>query len=474
MKTLFKTFLFFQILFLFSLKINAQNITTVGLGYPFANSTLEDIIRDSSGNLYVCNDVDQMIVKIEPNNKTTVISAGMGKPSAMEFDNSGNLYVAYVGSGGNSGKVIKMNSNGTNPVLFSSPNATITNLDIYGNYLWFTTISSDDQLGRISLTDGAVSYVTLPGDIIGGSTDFTFDDFGNSYFVNSSANTFLKINNTFTTFSYSSAAVTPLTSIDFCPGLGLVAGGLSHVVILQTSGSITTSYALPSIGAPLFAVAVEGKEFQSANIIMYENGVKKVYNFKYPDNIFKLKGSIFNTPKSVVMDASNNIYMTSNDPYTSYNQVKKMSLDAGNNITTTSSLFNTTDILEGITWNSNNNTLYFADKTTNSIKYLSVDGSSAGDDIPGLNNPYMKKTRNNVDYYSQRNLSYIVARKFQGIPPMFIYTSYGSLGDPKGFDFDNSGNIYVADYDFSIVQKININSGAITILVASINQVQLL
>lgn len=446
----------------FTIKVNAQNITTIGLGYPFSNSGMAEIIRDTNGNLFISEAMDELIMKIEPNNKTTVISAGNGKPGAIAFDYSGNLYVAYVDSGTNTGKVFKMNSDGTNPVLFANPNTSITNLEVFGNYLWYTTSALSNKLGRINLTDGAITLIDLPASIAN-TSDFTFDTQGNSYFVNSVSNSFLQINNTFTTYFHSPASVTHLTCIDYCPNIGLVAGGLSDIVILSTSGNPIANYPLPVFQNGYFSSAIEARDFQNAHLIMFENGQNKVYDFKYPDNTFKIRGSIFNSPKSVTLDAAQNIYMTSNDPLTSYNQVKKLSFDV-NNYMTMSSLYNSVNQLEGISFNSNNNMLYFADKTANTIKYVSSNGSTIGDEVTGLSNPYMFKTKNSTDYYSQRNLSYIVGRRFQGFPPQFLYSNYGSFGDPKGFDFDNSGNVYVADYDFNIIEKININSSAITIL----------
>ncbi|WP_234110529.1 T9SS type A sorting domain-containing protein [Chryseobacterium sp. R2A-55] len=435
-------------------KINAQNITTLGLGYSFTYAV--DIAKDSSGNLYVCDATDDLVMKVEPNNKTTVISAGKGKPMALTLDGSGYLYVAYGGGGTNSGKVFKMNTDGSNAVLFASPNTSITKMKFIGINLWYTASALSNKIGRISLSDGSIGTVNLPINV-SDSEDFTFDNQGNSYFVYPNSQKFVKINNVFQTYSLSQSSGTNITCIDYCPNLGLIIGSMSDIVIMNTTGSVVTHYSLPTFppGQLFLPQAVEAREYQNVHFIFFDtDGRYKIYDFKYPDNVFNVRGSKFNSPIGITLDAQNKIYITSNDPYTSLNQVAKIGTD--NSI---AHLYYSPNSLAGISFASNNNNLYFADKTENSIKKITTTGTSPGNYITGLSNPYMFKVNNITEFYIQRNYTYLIGRKFNLYPPQWIYSYYGVMGDPKGFDFDNAGNVYVADNANNNIQKINPTTG---------------
>lgn len=456
-----KAKLFFILLF-FSITYQSQTITTVGLGYPFTYAI--DIAKDSGGNLYIADATDDMIVKIDVKNKTKVISAGMGKPAAIAFDSVDNLYVAYQSPGTNGGKVFKMNSDGSNPVLFASPNISMNKMKFFGMYLWYIGSALQKKMGRIALSNGSVDTVNLPIDITG-AKDFTFDTQGNSYFVYPNASKFTKVNNTFSTYTISNSSGTNITCIDYCPSIGLIIGGMSNIVIMDTSGTLITTYALPIFppGHVFLPDTVEAKEYQTAHFIIYDTDAKyRMYDFKYPDNLFNIRGSKFNSPQGITKDA-NNFYTTDYDVSTGYNSVKKITPNnyafGGYDF---SNIFFTTNQIAGITYSSNDNHLYFADKTANSIKMMDTSVSTPTDYITGLNNPYLYKSNNSIDYYTQRNYTYLVSRKLVATPPFhWDYSYYGVLSDAKGFDFDNSGNVYVADYANNLIQKISIPSNTI-------------
>lgn len=456
--------LFFILLFL-SIAYQSQTITTVGLGYPFTYAI--NIAKDSSGNLYICDATDDLIMKIDANNKTKVISAGMGKPSAIAFDSADNLYVAYQGSGTNGGKIFKMNSDGSNPVLFASPNTSISKMKFLGLYLWYIAPGLQNKIGRITLSNGTVATVNLPVDV-SNAEDFTFDTQGNSYYVFPNFQKFYKIDNIFSTYSMSNSSGTNITCIDYCPSIGLVIGGMSDIVIMNTSGNVITHYTLPvnPAGQPFLPQTVEANEFHNAHFVIYDtDGKYRMYDFKYPDNLFSVRGSRFNSPQGITTDA-NNFYTTDYDVSTGYNSVKKVTQNNNSfGHYDFSNIFYTTNSIAGISYVSNDNQLYFADKTANSIKRVNTNASTATDYITGLNNPYLFKTINSTDFYTQRNYTYLVGRKLNNIPPFqWNYHYYGVLNDPKGFDFDNSGNAYVADYASNTIQKINISSGTSTTL----------
>lgn len=459
-----KAKLFFILLFL-SIAYQSQTITTVGLGYPFTYAT--GIAKDSGGNLYICDATDELIMKIDAHNKTKVISEGMGKPSTIAFDSADNLYVAYQVSGTNGGKIFKMNSDGSNPVLFANPNASISKIKFLGLNLWYIASGLQNKIGRVTLSSGAVATINLPVDV-SNAEDFTFDTQGNSYFVFPNFQKFYKIDNIFSTYTMSNSSGTNILCIDYCPNLGLVIGGASDIAIMNTSGTLVTKYALPvnPAGQIFYPQKVEANEFQNAHFIIYDiDGKFRMYDFKYPDNLFSLRGSRFNSPQGITTDA-NNFYTTDYDIATGYNSVKK-STQNNNSFGhyDISNIFQTTNSIAGISYVSNDSRLYFADKTANSIKRMNTTVSTATDYIMGLNNPYLYKSINSTDFYTQRNYTYLVSKKLNQVPPFqAIYNYYGVLNDAKGFDFDNFGNAYVTDYASNIIQKINISSGTSTTL----------
>lgn len=444
---------------LLTMTVFGQNITTVGLGYGFTYAT--DITQDLDGNIYVCDTTDELIMKIDGANKTTVISAGNGKPGAIALDNDGNLYVAYIG-GTNSGKVFKMTTNGGNPTLFANPNTSITNLEFLGINLWYTAPSLGQKLGRIALSDGTVGTVNLPYNVSNAS-DFTFDNTGNSYFVFSNFNKVIKLNNIFTTYTVSDSSGTNNICIDFRPFLGLVIGGMSDIVIMGVDGNVITNWPLPvyNSGQPFLPRAVEARAQNNANFIFYDTDAKyRVYNFKYPDNTYAVRGSRFDSPESITLDSGNNIYVSDHDVSTGYNSIKKIAPNSGYfGGYQISNIWNTTNTLAGITYNSSTNYIYFGDKTDNVIKNVNTTGTTYGNYITNLANPYMMKTNGQTDYYTQRNYTSLVGRKLN-FPFGYTYSYLGVLNDPKGFDFDTAGNAYVADSGFNCIVKVNLSTGA--------------
>ncbi|MGC4130393.1 MAG: T9SS type A sorting domain-containing protein [Bergeyella sp.] len=428
---------------------NAQNITTIGLGHRFTYAA--DIAQDSNGNIYICDSTDDLIMKIDSNNKTTVISAGNGKPTAIALDDLNRLYVAYASPGTNGGKVFKMNNDGSNPVLFSSPNTAITNLKFLGVYLWFTTPAVNDKLGRIYINDGSVGYTNPMGDNTN-ATDFTFDSAGNVYFTfGSTSNQIMKINSTFTAYSYINVGTTA-SCIDFCSSIGLVISGQSKIVLMNTSGTIITSYSLPvaDVGSAFLPVAVAAKDFQTAHFSVFTGNGYLPYDFKYPDNTFTMRGSQFTSPAGIAFDpASNSIFITDIDVNTGYKTIKKIK----NSTYEISNIYNTTNELGALSLTPDNK-LYVADRTNNSIRSVSLDGIYYSEVITGLNAPYLARSSGTSDIYSQSNTPNLVKKYFM-FPSGWTYINIGSgLLSPRGFDMDTSGNYYVANYLDNTIKKI--------------------
>lgn len=456
-RTIFRFFILGS--WLLTMTVFGQNITTVGLGYNFTYAT--DITQDLDGNIYVCDATDELIMKIDGANKTTVISAGKGKPGAIALDNDGNLYVAYI-AGINSGKIFKMTTNGGNPTLFANPNTSITNLEFLGIYLWYTAPALSNKIGRISLSDGTVGMVNMPYNVANAS-DFTFDNAGNSYFVFPNYNNVVKIDNIFSTYTISDNSGTSITCVDFRPFLGLVIGGMSDIVIMSVDGHVITHWSLPvyNPGQPFLPMAVEARAQNNASFVFYDTDAKyRVYNFKYPDNTYAVRGSRFDSPKNITLDSGNNIYVSDHDVATGYNSIKKIvpnnAYFGGYQI---SNIWNTTNTLAGIAYSNNADYIYFGDATDNVIKFVNTSGNTYGNYITNLANPYMMKSYGQIDYYTQRNYSYLVGRKLN-FPFGYTYTYLGVLNDAKGFDFDTSGYAYVADYASNVIVKINLSTGA--------------
>jgi len=452
MKTIQQIFI---LIFCFAAGIyNAQSITTIGLGHSFPFAT--DIAQDSNGNIYVCDSTDDLIMKIDPNNKTTVISAGNGKPSAITVDGLDKIYVAYSGSSTNGGKVYRMNNDGSNFVLFASPNTAITNLKFFGSYIWFTTPAVTNKLGHIYLNDGSVGYTNPIGDNTN-ATDFTFDSAGNLYYTFGSTSTnIMKINSTFTSYSYLDAGTTA-NCIDYCSSIGLVISGQSSIVLMNTSGNVVANYSLPvvNVGSAFLPVAIAAKSFHTAHLVIFSGNGYLPYDFIYPDNTYALRGSRFTSPAGIAFDpASNNIFVTDIDVNTGYKTIKKINSSSFD----ISNIYNTTNVLAGGLSLTPNNSLYVADRTNNSVRNISLDGISYSEVITGLNAPYFARKSGLKDYYSLGDSPFLVSRYF-GFPNGWVYNNIGSgLINARGFDIDTDGNFYVADYTDNNIKKITPNN----------------
>ncbi|KMQ71098.1 T9SS type A sorting domain-containing protein [Chryseobacterium koreense] len=445
---------------------SAQNITTVGLGYPFTYAT--DIAQDTSGNLYICDSTDDLIMKIDSHNKTTVISAGNGKPGAIALDSNNNLYVAYDSPGTNGGKVFKMNTDGSNPVLFSSPNVAITKMKFIGINLWYVSPALQNKLGRIDIANGSLGAANLPTNV-SGAEDFTFDNQGNSYYVFANNPKILKINNIFTSYSESNTTGTNITCIDYCPNLNaLVVGGMSDIVLMDTSGTMITHYTLPvyPAGQLFLPQAISAKDYQNAHFVFFDtDGRYRTYDFRYPDNIYIKRGSNFNTPIGIVFDPSASFetyFVNDADVKTSYNALKKVVTNfSGINI---SNIYYTSNVLAGGISMTPNHGIYVSDRTTNIVKEISNSGSNVSDAITGISSIYYAVNNGQKDYYSQTNNSVILSRYFYLPTFSWIYEYWGSgIVNARGFDFDSAGNIYVADYGGNAIRKIAPNNTTTTI-----------
>ena len=71
-----------------------------GLNFPF------DVLPDSSGNVYTANLADGTISKVSPVGAVSQFGSGFGQPLALDFDASGNLFIASFGL--NSGVIYKV------------------------------------------------------------------------------------------------------------------------------------------------------------------------------------------------------------------------------------------------------------------------------------------------------------------------------------------------------------------------------
>ncbi len=65
---------------------------------PRALTTPHGLAFDSSGNLYVANQINGTIEKFDSSRNGTIFASGLDHPEGLAFDSSGNLYVADWGS----------------------------------------------------------------------------------------------------------------------------------------------------------------------------------------------------------------------------------------------------------------------------------------------------------------------------------------------------------------------------------------
>jgi sugar lactone lactonase YvrE len=456
--------LFLAMVFCFcSLNGKAQNITTIGLGYPFGNA--DHITEDNAGNLYITDGNNRLIYKIDPNNKTTVFStATIGKPDAIAVDGSGKIYVCFSDAGINN-KIYKMNNDGTNPVVLATMNSANKELKIYGTNLYYLTYGF---LFKLDFAGNQLGYTF--NDAIVNASDFAVNTTsGDLYFLLGNMPQVMKMSSNGATYEYWDSGLQYVSGIDFTSGIGLIASGPRNNQVINNdlvnlyknvNGTLVVNLliTIPTNGTNGITRKLVGKYLHQAHCIyQYINSQRvTVKTLLYPDNVVKERSSKFTAPAGIAYDsASNSIFINDVDVTTGYKAIKKIngtSFDISN-------IYLTTNILAGGLSITPNNFLYVADRTSNSIKNISFDGTYHSDAITGLNAPYFARSSGQTDFYSLTDNPSLVSRFFSFVQFGWVYNNIGSgLVNARAFDMDTSGNFYVADYTDNNIKKIAPNN----------------
>ena len=160
------------------------SVSTYASGLNGVNSP-EGLALDSSGSLYVANWGNSTILKIAAGGSISTFATGMSNPHDMDFDSSGNLYVATDLNGGTISKITPNGATSTFKTGLNFPHSLAFD---HSDNLYFategsTTISKITPGGAISTFASGMSQ---PGGLV-------FDSFNNLYVLNHGDNTIKKV-----------------------------------------------------------------------------------------------------------------------------------------------------------------------------------------------------------------------------------------------------------------------------------------
>ena len=166
----FLSFLVFSCLLAFAgtQQANAQTMTTFasGFGYPAG------LAFDASGNLYVVENGNQKISKVNSAGSVSTFVGGLFDPRSVVFDNVGNLIVA------DNNNILKVTSAGNVSTLATFPNQVIGSaVDATGN-VYTMTGNLLDELIKITSSGDVSTFATNIGQ---GAKDVISDKQGGFY-----------------------------------------------------------------------------------------------------------------------------------------------------------------------------------------------------------------------------------------------------------------------------------------------------
>ena len=423
-------------------------------------NNLAGITADGQGNLYVADQDNQTIRKIDSNNNVTTIAGQVGVegsadgqgtnasfyyPSGITIDGQGNLYVT------------------------DQDNQTIRKIDSNNNV---TTIAG--QVGNTGSANGQGTNATFSG-----PNGITADGQGNLYVVDQDNSTIRKIdsNNNVTTiagragYRFQGSADGQGTNASFSVPAGITADGQGNLYVVDQN-----NFTIRKIDSNNNVTTIAGQ----AGISGSADGQGTNASFNYPN--------------SITRDGQGNLYVT--DP--SNQTIRK--IDSNNNVTTIAGQVGNQGSANGqgtnatfyyptgITSDSQGN-LYVTDLYNETIRKVdsnytvttiagqvglqgSSDGPAANVDwfitpaitVDGQGNLFVADNVNNDILKIGTNDSVTtIAGQVGNAGSANGQGTNASFNTPNGITVDSKGNLYVADSGNDTIRKIGSNNNVTTI-----------
>ncbi len=446
--------------------------TSSDLYYP------EGVAVDGSGNVYIADTgssyglpYSSVVVKVTPSGTLSIFagvvgqsgaptagpatSSDLGSPQGVAVDSSGNVYIADDGNLGNP-VVEKVTSSGTLSIIAGvvgqsgAPTAGPATSSDLGSPQGVTVDGSGNlyiadyqnsvvekvtSSGTLSIFAGVVGHGGPP--TAGPATSSDLSPYGVA--VDGSGNVYVADYNNNMVEEVSSSGTLSIIA-------GIVSGGA------PTPGPATSS----DLGSPQ-GVAVDG----SGNVYIADAGNSVVEKVSSSGTLSIFAGVVGQSgaptpgpatssnlyyPEGVAVDGSGNVYIA----------------DAGNDVVEKVTPSGTLSIIAGVVGQSGAPTPGPATSSDLSPYGVAVD-SSGNVYIADYSNDVVEKVS------SSGTLSIIAGVVGQDGPPTPGPATSSDLGNQYGVAVDSSGNVYIADYQNHVVEKVT-SSGTLSVIAGVVGQ----
>lgn len=275
-------------------------IIATSCNYVFATvaTTVLDIARDASGNLFTASSVG--INKITPSGVTTLISGSVGC-SSITVDASGNVYSAKS-SGGGIQKVAAGASTATNFVsTVFAPRGIVT--DAAGNI--YTANATSNNVTKIT----PAGVATVLGTTGTSPQDVVIDASGNVYTPNQTTNNVSKITAAGVSTILGTTGTGPVAIAIDASGNIYTANGTANNVSKITSAGVSTVLGSLGTGASPSDLVLDA----SGNVYVANNGSSGTSLFTISKitaaGVVSALCNISTRPRALVLDNSNALYV---------------------------------------------------------------------------------------------------------------------------------------------------------------------
>ncbi len=212
-----------------------SKITPDGTRSVFANTGLSQetwgLAFDGAVNLYSANHGNNTVTKYAPDGSASVFaSTGLSRPSALAFDQAGNLYVANEGTG--SGYIEKFTADGA-PVLFASTGSrSPVGLAFDSAGRLYATSYYDDTLLQFTPEGAGTVFAHTGYEPMG----LAFDRAGNLYVADAGAHTIETFapDGTHSVFANSGSYLEFIAIIPEPPTCALLALGIPALLVFRS------------------------------------------------------------------------------------------------------------------------------------------------------------------------------------------------------------------------------------------------